>query len=170
MRKHHARLATVLALCLVALSACTSCTSSRARLDFPLVFKTEEVLQVEVLQGQAQWAEQVSARVQGAVWKFNSDGTFTYSPANSRTDLYPMTGSYRISGNTLSFSASRTSQRGYSGSASAQIEGSIDLRSASPVLEMKTVSSSGMSAVVANTPYASATSSAYRIRATLAYD
>ncbi len=141
--------------------------SSRASADYPLVFKTKSILEFEQLQGQAQWIEESRKRVQGATWEFNSDGTFTFAPANARTDLFPLEGKFKRSGDALEFSASAGSNTGSTGSASTEIQGKLDLSSDTPEISMTWVNSSGMSAVVANTPFASATANAYKLRATL---
>lgn len=145
----------------------SSSGSARSQRNYPLVFRADTILQFNVVRGQPQWAGEAIERVQGALWRFNSDSTFTYSPANSRTDLYPLSGSFTESENILNFSAYRTSQTGYTGSATTQVQGSIDLSSSSPILTMDWITTSGISARVNDINFAAANSSAYSIRATL---
>lgn len=140
-------------------------SSSRSQIEYPLVLRTQDIIQFEQLQGQPEWIEAEKARVQGAVWTFNSDGSFVYAPANSRTDLFPLNGRYTTSGNTLSFTASRTVTFANSGKATAEIKGRVDLSSSE--LEMDSSSAAMSAAVVSNRPYGFTSPSVYKIRATL---
>jgi hypothetical protein len=101
------------------------------------------------------------------VWRFNSDGTFTFAPANARDDLYPLKGNFKVNGNRLTYSASAESRIGNTGSASANIRGEITLDSTTAKVTVDWSNSAGSAAVVSNTPFASASSSAYKIEATL---
>lgn len=141
--------------------------SKKDALGFPLVFSTDEILEFEQTNGLPQWIPELKERIQGASWKFNADGTFVYSPINSRDDLYPLPGTFTVNGKSLEFSAYKTSTFGNTGSATAQIMGSVNLNSSTPRIMMDTISTMGNSAKVNDIKFASDSASAYRVKATL---
>jgi hypothetical protein len=134
----------------------------------PIYFVPGEILSYEQVHGQSGWIQNSARRFMSAIWQFNDDGSFAFAPSyDVRDDLYPLHGRYQVRGSMVYFSAARSSQLGYSGSASASIEGSIDFGGRTPVVTMYWINSSGMAASVYGTGYASANSSAYQIQATL---
>ncbi len=141
--------------------------SKKDEIDYPLLFSTDEILEFEQLQGQPQWIPELKERINGATWKFYDNGTFVYSPSNSRDDLYPLQGDFTVSGKTLNFSAYKTSSFGNTGSATAQIMGSVNLGLSPPKIMMDTISTMGNSAKINNIKFASDSASAYRVKATL---
>lgn len=153
---------------LAAVLACSR--SSRSKPDYPLAFRVKEILEFQQIQGNPQWIDSAKARFLSAVWRFESDGTFTFAPGNSRSDLYPLKGKFEADGNKLIYSASADSKIANTGSASAKISGEISLDSDSPEVTLNWISSSGSAAVVYETPFASAAPTAYKIRAVLTSD
>jgi hypothetical protein len=153
---------------LAAVIACSR--SSRSKPDYPLAFRAKEILEFQQVQGNPQWIDRAKTRFLSAVWEFESDGTFTFAPANSRSDLYPLKGKFAADGNKLIYSASAEARVANTGSASAQIFGEISLDSNSPEVTLNWISSSGSAAVINETPFASADSTAYKIRAVLTSD
>lgn len=145
-----------------------SSDSSSSKPKYPLVFYTNKILEFQQINGKEEWIESEEERFQGAVWRFDSDGTFTFAPADSRDDLYPLHGTFEIRGDVLKYAASG-SARTTVGSTSAEIEGEIDLTSDTPNITMNWMSNAGMGAVVDDAPFATANSSGYKISATLKY-
>lgn len=116
------------------------------------VCRVGQVLNVQVLQGQPQWASSAAARVAGAIWQFNDNGTFIYAPADARTDLYPMQGSYQRQGSIIQFQGSSFSSSSVS-RAGVELQGQIDTSQNPPVLMMSWASSNNLAAVVNNTVF-----------------
>lgn len=136
-------------------------------ISFPLIFSIDEITEFEQVKGQSQWISSVKSRIEGATWRFNANGTFAYSPPDSRDDLFPLSGNYTLNGKSLNFDAYKTVTYGSTGSATAQVMGSVNLGSAQPILQMDIISTMGNSAKVNNIKFASDSASAYRVKAIL---
>ena len=121
----------------------------------------QQVINLEVIQGQPQWAATARQRVAGAVWQFNDNGTFVYAPANARTDLYPLQGTYQIEGDIIQFRGLNNSRTTVSIS-SAEIVGQVDTSQNQPVLSMAWAASNNVAATVNNTLFSSSTAAIYR--------
>ena len=127
-----------------------------------LVLRTREILQLEQMQGQPQWIQSTQQRLAGAVWRFNPDGTFSFTAPDLRNDLYPLTGWYSRSGSLLQFTADRRVVIGQTGTAHASIRGSVSLGQPS-VIQMTWSSGMANSARINNIPFNNSAYSSYRI-------
>ncbi|MCM0591982.2 MAG: hypothetical protein HEQ35_24010 [Gloeotrichia echinulata IR180] len=114
----------------------------------------------------SQWLQNNTQRLLGAQWQFNDDGTFVFYLPNTRTDLYPITGYYRVQGKKLSFQGSRTSNTQVS-RAKSFVGGIIDFSQKPPVMNIQWGSSNINAAVVNGTNYGSNKTSAYDATVTL---
>lgn len=104
------------------------------------IFATREIINLEMRQGQPQWAQSYMQQVGGARWAFYPNGSFVYAPANAREDLYPLQGTYRNRGNTIFFSGEKSASIGSTGNARAVIDGQIQFNNGQTVLHMQSVS------------------------------
>ncbi|WP_432828037.1 hypothetical protein [Dactylosporangium sp. CA-092794] len=130
---------------------------SRAAVTLPATLRTRSIVSMEQDQGKPQWLAGDRQRVADASWKFSS-GTFVFATTDVRTDLYPLRGTYRAAGTTVSFSG-QGSATNTVGSASATMEGELDLSTGSLTFTWST--SSGQGAVVNGQNFASASASMY---------
>ncbi len=127
----------------------------------PLVLRTQKIIDFQQIVGKPNWIPGTKQRILGAVWQFNPDGTFFYAPANSRDDLYPITGRFQRQGKTLMFSGDRTSIIGTTGNAFAQVEGKVDFSSGQPVLFMRVNSGMGSKATINRQSFSMDSTSSY---------
>lgn len=90
----------------------------------------------------------------GGTWQFFRNGVFRFVPRGlgtfARTDLFPVTGNYRVNGSILRFSGSRTSSSLTSRNF-ASVSGQISLRSGQADVTQRTVLN--MTANINNTPF-----------------
>jgi hypothetical protein len=142
-----------------------STSAGRAALN-NVTLRAGRILKFDQITGQPSWANSAFARVQNAVWVFRGNGTFSFNTTNVRTDLYPLSGRYRASGNKLVFSANNSSAIGGS-SAFTEMVGTIDTSARPPVMVLNWASGSGYGAVVNNQKFGSTASSAYRVTLTV---
>lgn len=112
-----------------------------------VVFRTTQVTGFTVVQGVVSSPRNVVERLQGALWQFNPDGTLIFAPANSRTDLYPLTVNYQAQGNTVFFSGGRSINIGGTGLALAEIVGNVDFSSSTPIMTLRWISGTSNSFV-----------------------
>src|SRR5262245_31021388 len=80
-------------LCAIGAMLCLLAGARHA--DAQAVVSTNQILNFRLIQGQPQWTDSILARIAGARWQFNRNGTFVYAPANARADLYPLTGRFQ---------------------------------------------------------------------------
>ena len=140
-------------------------STTRKSLNYPLTFSTSRILELKQLQGSPEWIERKRERTQNAVWKFDSDGTFTFSCTPAGLPLViPVQGTFEANGNYLEFAASKTASVS-TGSQTVKIDGRINLDTQE--VEMNWLESAGVGGVVANTQYTNAATDNYRIRAKL---
>lgn len=125
------------------------------------VFRTQQVISLNVIQGQPQFRQNAIQRLAGAAWQFNPNGTFVFAPANSRTDLYPLSGTFQTQGNITRFQGSRRANSSVSSNL-AQVNGIIDLSSGQTVMTINWSTGSLMGAVVNNTGFGTSPGSAYQ--------
>jgi hypothetical protein len=125
------------------------------------IFQTQQILSLDVLRGQPQWRQNAIQRLAGAGWQFNPNGTFIFAPANSRTDLYPLRGTFQQQGNVATFQASGSANSGTSAN-QAQVSGRIDFSSGQPVMIIDWATGSINAAVVNGTSFGNSPSSYYR--------
>jgi hypothetical protein len=125
------------------------------------VFRTQQVISLDVIQGRPQSRQNAIERLAGAAWQFNPDGTFIFAPANSRTDIYPLSGTFQTQGNTTNFQGSRRANDSVSSNL-GQVNGSIDISSGQPVMTINWSTSSLMGSVVNHTGFGSSQTSSYR--------
>jgi hypothetical protein len=130
-------------------------------------YSTRSIVSFDQENGQPAWIDEARQRVQGATWTFRPDGTFTFAPANSRTDLFPVHGLYRCASLRCNLSGDSSSRIGSTGSASVAIEGIIDFGQEPPLLNMSQVTSAGNAAVVNDIRFSQATGVTYRFSVTL---
>jgi hypothetical protein len=91
----------------------------------------------------------------GAHWVFDGQGNFAlYATSNLvRRDLVPIRGRYTVQGNVLRFSGSARSQIGYTGLATADLDGTITLQGRGGVGQATHIVSSSTSAVILGKGY-----------------
>jgi hypothetical protein len=130
------------------------------------VCRVGRVLDLQVVQGQQEWASRAAARVAGSAWQFNDNGTFIFAPANSRTDLYPMQGTFQRQGNLIQFRGSSATGSTVS-RLNASVQGQIDLSQSPPVLSLGWATSSITAAVVNSSRFGQNSTSLYRATALL---
>jgi hypothetical protein len=126
------------------------------------VFATKQILNLEMQQGQPQWAQSYMQQVGGARWVFYPNGTFFYAPANARDDLYPLQGTYQSQGNTIFFSGQKSASVGGTGAARAIIDGQMQLINGQPVLQMTSVSGASSGASINEGSYGFNSNAAYQ--------
>jgi hypothetical protein len=146
---------------MITLIATLSSLSYSAAVQAQAVFRTQQVISLDVIQGRPQSRQNAIQRLAGAAWQFNPDGTFVFAPANSRTDIYPLRGTFQIQGNLTNFQGSRRANNGVSTNL-GQVNGSIDVSSGQPVMTIDWSTSSLMGAVVNQTGFGSSQTSSYR--------
>lgn len=133
------------------------------------IFIVKDILEFEQLQGNTNWIPNAQKRFKSGVFKFYSDNTFLFAPTYGVSPyLYPLKGNYHVAGNTISFSAYRQFST-TNGSSTAQIQGEISLNGNYPKISMHWLNTSGLAAVIYNTPYATSSISEYQITASLEY-
>lgn len=132
-----------------------------------LTLRVGQVVSFTQLKGQPAWTPAARSRFANSTWVFRSDGTFTYAPTDSRSDLFPLSGRYTRTGNTLRFNASRTSTIGSTGRAGAAIQGTLTINGNRSTVSFVQASGMGNVAIVNNTKFSGSTSSAYRAVGTL---
>jgi hypothetical protein len=141
-------------------------TASPDAASASVVCSVGQLFDIQVIQGQSQWASDAAVRVSGAIWQFNDDGTFIYSPANARTDLYPMQGTYQQNGNTIELWGSSYASSNVS-NAGVELQGQIDLSQDVPILSLSWASANSMAAVVNNTLFGHSNSAIYQATVSL---
>ncbi|MGB5636428.1 MAG: hypothetical protein WBM44_19950 [Waterburya sp.] len=133
-----------------------------------IVFTTQQILSLDIIQGNQEWKSSKIDQLKGAYWEVRSDGTFVYAPANARDDLYPLHGTWHNQNNSLVFSAKNISEIGTSpypqerSFAKAIVDGKIDFIEKQPVLTMESCSSMTSRAVVNRQSFDSTVTSVYR--------
>ncbi|MCO6010941.1 hypothetical protein NE236_38885 [Actinoallomurus purpureus] len=128
--------------------------------DLPATYRVSRVAGFTQYQGNPAWIPSERSRVANAVWEFDRDGTFAFTTSNVRTDLFPLHGTYRVEGTTLSFSAHGAAANA-GGSAHAELIGTMDLSADPHVVRFRLITGSGYGAVVDDQRFASATAAAY---------
>ncbi|MFC8845289.1 MULTISPECIES: hypothetical protein [unclassified Micromonospora] len=92
-------------------------------MSIPGTFRTRDILSLNgAVGGQRQ-------RVADAMWDFRG-GRFTFDSTDVIADLYPLVGTYSVSGTRVSFRASGSSSAGTGTSTTAHVEGTMDLMAA----------------------------------------
>ncbi|RIK38370.1 MAG: hypothetical protein DCC55_21370 [Chloroflexi bacterium] len=136
----------------------------------PVFFAADRILSYEQVRGgNPQWTQNSARRFMSAIWQFNADGTFYFAPTyDVRSDLYPMMGRYQVQGSQVIFSAASSAQIGYTGLATAMIDGVIDFSQDTPVVTMSWINTSGSAAVIRGIPFSGGSTTSYQIQATLA--
>lgn len=143
---------------------------SSAEFEFPMHFKTDEIIEFKMIQGQEGWIAGARQGFQDATWSFESDGTFSYTRGNGDTNLYPLTGRFDLSGNILTFSGNGESRVGNTGFTLAEVLGNVDLGAVPPQLSMKAITSASASANINETGFEYSTQSEYDINVTLKFN
>jgi hypothetical protein len=157
---------TVMALsALLALSAALCSLTASAQQTW--VRSTRQIVSVRWIQGQSQWRQAALNRIAGTRWQFNPSGTLIYSPANSRSDLFPLRGAYHKEGNAYVFSGSADSRIGYTGSAHAEIAGRLYQQNGEWRITMRQITTSGSAAHINDQNFVGGASTAYEFTVTL---
>lgn len=143
---------------------------SSSEFEFPMHFKTDEIIEFEMIEGQEGWIAGARQGFQDAIWTFESDGTFSYTRGNGDTNLYPLTGRFDLSGNILTFSGNGESRVGNTGLTLAEVQGRVDLAAVPPQLSMKAITSASASANINETEFGYSTQSEYDINVTLKFN
>ncbi|MEV0587813.1 M48 family metalloprotease [Nonomuraea sp. NPDC050310] len=111
--------------------------------SLPVSARTVEVSSVQVMEGRPEWAAAARQRLGTARWRFEHDGGFTFAPALTRTDLYPLRGTWTRRGDLVQLSASAETGQDAT-KASAGLLGALDLTKSPPVLSLVWSSASGI--------------------------
>ncbi|AFZ38316.1 hypothetical protein Sta7437_4888 (plasmid) [Stanieria cyanosphaera PCC 7437] len=128
---------------------------------FQLTFAVQEIIIFEQLKGRNEWKSQAFDMVAGAIWQFNSNGTFFFAPANGRKDMFPLQGNYVTQGNRVVFEG-MTFLSVSASVASTWCFGEIDFNVNPPIMNMEWGNDSSTAAMVSNTLFDSNLSSTYR--------
>jgi hypothetical protein len=127
--------------------------------------RTTKILAVRVISGNP--SQDTLNRFAGAQWAFFKDGTFVFAPSNARTDLFPLRGTYRTNGNTVTMSAKAQTRIGGTGQASTSLDCTLSRSGTQAVVECLWASGMGNAAVVNNIRFANASLNTIAVRATL---
>jgi hypothetical protein len=95
--------------------------------DWPLAFKVARVLEYDQNEGGTEPESAVEDRLKTSTLEFSEDSAFVYNTTRGISTLYPVQGKYRIEGNEVVFSGSKTHSYGSEGAASVTVEGKVDL-------------------------------------------
>jgi len=125
------------------------------------VYRTRQIVNLQVVQGQPQWGQRAAQRLAGAVWQFNPDGTFIFAPPDSRDDLYPLRGNFQNRGNIITFQGGSRAGNSVSSNA-AQVTGQIDYSTGQPVMTLEWANGTVMGAVVNDIRFGASNLSHYR--------
>jgi hypothetical protein len=131
-----------------------------------VVLRVGQVLDFRQLKGRQSWQTRAFNRVRNAVWVFHDNGTFAFNTTDVRTDLYPLRGRYRVSGNRVTFNANGAVRIGGS-SAFTELIGRIDFGRQSAVMTLDWANGAGYGAVINNQRFGSTASSHYRVQLTV---
>lgn len=132
--------------------------------------ETGEILESERVSGNA--GRGTLDRFAGATWTFENDGTFIFAPANARTDLFPVTGTWRRVGTgRYRLEASASVRIGYSGvttgTASTSLECTLQTGRRTNTVDCLWATSMGNAAVVNDIQFAQAGLSTLHVKAKL---
>jgi hypothetical protein len=100
-----------------------------AGLEWPVSFKVAEVLEYGQNEGGTEPDSAVADRLEASTLEFSEDGAFVYNTTRGLSTLYPVQGKYRVEGNGVVFSGSKTHSYGGAGEASVTVEGEVNLDS-----------------------------------------
>ncbi|WP_431910319.1 hypothetical protein [Micromonospora carbonacea] len=95
-------------------------TSPSPMASIPGTFRTRTILSLDEATGDQR------QRVADAMWDFH-DGRFTFDSTDVIARLYPLVGTYSVSGTRVSFRAEGSSSAGTGTSTTARVEGTMDL-------------------------------------------
>ena len=147
------------------LAPTVSASSSSAAKADDIVVNTGKITRAERVSGNAN--NRTVARFAGAQWVFRTNGTFVFAPANARTDLFPLAGTYRrLSSNRFELVASATSRIGYTGTASTALQCVLTVGSTSKIA-CYWATSMGNAAVVNDIEFANSSVSTLYVEATI---
>jgi hypothetical protein len=112
--------------------------------------------EVQMLQGQSQWAQQARQRLLTSKWVFAPNGEF----ALLQSQMPPIVGTWDRDGSTIRFQATRTTSSGRT-----ELSGQLDVNSA--VVSLDYVAATAYAANVDNTQFGSTTSEHFQAQAQL---
>lgn len=139
--------------------------SSNASRQAIAVVHIGEVVAAERISGNV--STSTLGRFTGSEWTFFADGTFVYAPANARTDIFPVRGTYvQTTPNTYELSASNSTTIGWTGTASTSLRCTLVVGGPSTI-ECLWATSMGNAAVVNDIRFASAGVSTLYVKATI---
>ncbi len=118
-----------------------------ATAGFPASYKVKRLDSFAQYAGKPGWAADERAQVTDSVWSFDQDGTFTFSTSGVRTDLFPLHGLYQSEGSQLTLAA-HASSAGATGSAHAELAGTMDTSVDPPTIRFRLITAAGNGAVV----------------------
>jgi hypothetical protein len=101
--------------------------SGLAGAEWPLSFKVARVLEYGQNEGGTEPESAVEDRLKTSTLEFSEDGAFVYNTTRGISTLYPVQGKYRVEGNGVLFSGSKTHSYGSAGESSVTVEGEVDL-------------------------------------------
>jgi hypothetical protein len=114
----------------------------------------------DLVAGHPQWQDQEENRAANGTFDFAGDGTFVYNTVDVNA-AYPLHGQWQQNGDTVTFSASGSSQIGYTGLVSAAIQGTLDLSRDPATITYSSAVANGTAAVVNGGNFGSNTSVGY---------
>jgi hypothetical protein len=105
----------------------TDNTPGLTGLEWPVSFKVARVLEYGQNEGGTEPASSIEDRLKASTLDFSEDGTFVYNTTRGLSTLYPVQGKYRVEGNGVVFSGSKTHSYGDAGEAAVTVEGEVNL-------------------------------------------
>lgn len=98
-----------------------------AGVEWPLSFKVARVLEYDQREGRPEPESSIEDRLKASTLEFSEDGAFVYNTTRGVSTLYPVRGKYRVEGNGVVFSGSKTHSYGRAGDSSVNVEGEVNL-------------------------------------------
>lgn len=102
----------------------------------PYKFGLEAIKSLRMTRGPEEWTEEIPIRLQGAMWTFGKNGQFEFAPTMSREALYPVKGTFRVTGSQYHFEAGRETSADPAGHARVEVWGTVEFADA-PLLTMR---------------------------------
>lgn len=135
-----------------------SAGNSGTRQEFPMNVRVSSIRNFDQTDGQAQWIDSQKRRLMSVQIRFDSDGRFSFDAEDTADGLVPLHGTYRTSGDRISFSGNSSYEMS-NGSGRLEISGQIDLDD--QLMELNWTATSGMAAHVNDTDFSQAGSTAW---------
>lgn len=135
--------------------------------SFPATFRTVEVQDLQQKEGRPEWLENERGRLQAGEWSFDGDGKVSFDTINVADDLYPLQGTYTVSGSQVFFELKGEVQAGPGNGTVCDMVGTIELSSGEPVMEVSHGTTGTLSFIGENGPLTQTTTADYTARLTV---